>query len=712
MAAPRQSPEQAFRLRKFQGTNTEIDSTFLGPSVVSRSENWIPTQSYRLGKRPGTTLMQQVSFSTTEVSDLLCARDGGVLYLYAFCLQSGGTAFIAQSIEEQPFTYNDATSPGVSFPTNARGRMIQFRDRIYAGNGVYPLVTWKMGDPPANTLVFNAIANLGPPAAGTLGDASAGNQSDRQVPTGTYAYAWGAFDTVKKVYTGRTDAGSLVVPAGKVASFTSPSVALPANNIYRLFVAPRGFPVEYASMQADNLAASTATNTFSSFDVTDQRVPMAGGVNVFRTGNMFVIWRNRVVFAGSANDPYSVFATDVILPGTEQASFNQGTMFPANAKVPLPARVTGIGIAGTTTDQDASSPLLFFTSSKTFVCMGDPFSIVDQATLIEVSSRVGCVAHDSIVNTPSGTIFVGIDSVYLIPPGGGYPEDIGWPIANEIRAIPPSSRQLACAMFHKQFYKLAIPAPGGGPPIAQWWLDLRQGVGNPPSWWGPHSGVTVSAMAADPSSTLEVDRGYAAIAASDDVVRVHQPGIFSDHMPGAAHATGITSVLKSGRFDADEPFLAKIFTRLRLIAQTAVRSDIHVTFETDGGDTWAVQPIELGRNAEMPGQFVHLTPIAVPPGPANFQSWNHDPPPEGDSVGTIRGNAKFRTIAPVEVQTITPAIRPRGLSAVITLTHAPMHDPMHPEMMGAVAQVELRDFELLFIPSERKVRYLHESVGK
>src|SRR5215470_1898631 len=199
MAAPKDAPEQAFRLRKFQGTNTEVDSTFLGPSVVSRSENWIPTQSYRLGKRPGTVLLLHAAAGgtpTLQITNLSRNRDASHFYLYAYCLKSDG-AFIQQSRDEAPFTFNSANDPGslaiFSSPT-ALGRMIPFRDRMYAGNGVDPLVSWKLGDPPANTLVFSPITDLGPPPAPTHNPVDPASSADR-LPTGVYQYCWARLDT-------------------------------------------------------------------------------------------------------------------------------------------------------------------------------------------------------------------------------------------------------------------------------------------------------------------------------------------------------------------------------------------------------------------------------------------------------------------------------------------------------------------------------------
>jgi hypothetical protein len=691
MAAPKDAPEEAFRLRKFQGTNTEIDSTFLGGSLVSLSENWIPTQSYRLGKRPGTTLMQQVGYNVANISDLLLARSASASYLYAYCQRDDPDIdFIAVSVNEQAFATDP---PGVNFSTfGAIGRMVAFRDRIYCGNGVDPIKSWKLGAPSAETLTFGALATLDASSGPVVAVDNPANHAGESMKSGGYQYCWAVFDNLTGLYVSRSAAQSIAIGAGanntgQTLSVTTPTTALGPNQVYRFFIAYRGFPIEYATAQG--ATAPAGTHTFITIEVTEMRCPTYG---IARTGNMFVVWRNRVVFSGMASDPTSVFATDTILPGLEQQIFNQGTIFPVNAKVPLPADCTGVGIAGVTTNMDASSPLLFFTLSRTFICQGDPFSTVEEATLVEVSSRVGCIGHDSIVNTPVGTLFVGLDSVYLIPPGGGYPQDVGWPISDQIRQIPPGLRSRIVATFHKQFYKLAIPQSGSATNSAQWWLDLRQGVGDTPSWWGPHNGA-VSAFATDPSNPIEIDRGYAAIATTAIVIRTHQVGNYSDYVPGSATAAPIISRLRSGRFDADQPFIVKVFTRIRLIAQTMARSAIMVTMQTDGGVSWQIPDILLGEDMDDPGQFVHLIPTDPPPPPPN-QSFN---------------TARFGTVSPAEVQTIVPYTRPRGLSAVVMLTHAPRPEDANP--LGLVPNVELRDFELLYMLSERKVRYVGFTVG-
>lgn len=715
MAAPQDSPEQGFRLRKFQGVQTEMDSTFIGPNFLVAAENWIPTFSYRIGKRPGSAVVQALG-SVTVTSLLATHAPNGVLYLYAYVTFPGGGNAKVYLMQDEGAPLESPPSAHFGSAT-ARGRLIAFRDRVFCGNGVDALQEWKLGDPGNLTIQYLGLA-----VTDLTGwkveahDNPAGAPTQAAMPTGNYQCCFAVFNTTTGVYISRgvpftaADGTSGVTitnganNTGQTLFVQAPTLVLGAPLVYRFFIAPRNFPIEYATAQGADWAAA-ANRTFSSIDVSKLAVPQAAGVNVFRTGNMFLVWNNRLVFAGSQADPFSVFATDVILLGLEQQAFNQGTLFPDFAKVTLPGVVTGIGVAGVTAEFDATAPLLLFTKDRTFLVQGDPFDPNGQSEMVEVSSRVGCVGHDSIVNTPVGTLWCGLDSVYMMPPGGGFPIDIGWPIANQIRQMPSGARATIVATFNKQFYKLYIPPAGGSTNVVGWWLDLRGGIGSTPSWWGPQSGLPVTALASDPASNFEIDRQYAAVPGTSDtvVLRTHQLGLFTDAIPDSPYPMPIRSRIISGRFDGEQPFAIKVFTRLRLISQSAGITWLHVLLTTDGGVTWPIDPIALGVGFIPQGQFVHTRTPTPPPLPIN-----------AFNTLTKRGFARFTSISPVEAQTITPYERPRGLAVQVMLTHDPALDaaaaPTNAQPF--FGSIELRDFELLFIPSGRKVRFLNERVSK
>jgi len=46
--------ERSIVLRRFDGTNILVDSAYLGPTYLRASQNWVPGDTFRLTKRPGS----------------------------------------------------------------------------------------------------------------------------------------------------------------------------------------------------------------------------------------------------------------------------------------------------------------------------------------------------------------------------------------------------------------------------------------------------------------------------------------------------------------------------------------------------------------------------------------------------------------------------------------------------------------------------------
>jgi hypothetical protein len=674
VAAPATSPEQAFRLRRFQGTNTIVDPTFIGNEFLVLTQNWVPNQTFRLSKKPGSRLYTRSGYGVERITGLgrYYLKDQRYLYWYGQRTTENGSDHLFRTVED-----GAVTPVGTAYVEDqAYGRMIRYGDKLYVGNGIEPLrqIDIETGAEEILTpigLITDAVLGPTPPVT---------DPAAERFPTGSYEIAWAIFNKTTKRYTKRSDALTLKVEANQAWTATAPATALAADETYRLFVAPNGWPIEYATAQGKEWAASE-DRTLTSFDVTDDRVPVPNNVN--RTGNIFTIYRGRVVFAGALDDPMAFCATGVILPGLEDDVFNQGAFFPAAARVPVGSRVTALGVVGATGAMDPRSPLVVFSATKTFLYSGDPFDPTDtSAVQVQLSDRVGCAAHDTVVPTELGLIFMGQDSVYLLGADGSPPQDIGWPIADQITNA--SGKGDCQAIYHKKFYKLAMPVPGGGTNVVQWWLDLRQGVGGTPSWWGPHVGPPVSAFATALQDPDEQDKGFAALDGSDVIFLHHQMNLYFDLVydptTAALASTPIMSNLRSGVFDAGEPFRAKVFTRLRAIARAAGTSNLEVTLFTDGGTVWPLDAMLM------------------------------DGPQGAHWAGNLSGypaarwsQAKWLKLGPLEIQTISPGssteTRPRGLFCEILLRH-----------LGAV-DVQLRDFEILFIPTERKVRYLGEKVS-
>src|SRR5215467_9254348 len=115
MAAPADAPEQAFRLRRFAGTNNTLDEVFLGPQILARSQNWIPAVSFRLGKRPGTLLLGTAGAATSVVNSLVATNDPtGVRHLYGYCRSIPNQNAYVIDIQNESFPPS-TTVPGTVF---------------------------------------------------------------------------------------------------------------------------------------------------------------------------------------------------------------------------------------------------------------------------------------------------------------------------------------------------------------------------------------------------------------------------------------------------------------------------------------------------------------------------------------------------------------------------------------------------------------------
>jgi hypothetical protein len=269
----------------------------------------------------------------------------------------------------------------------------------------------------------------------------------------------------------------------------------------------------------------------------------------------------------------------------------------------------------------------------------------------------------------------------MMPAGGGLPVDVGWPIRPAIVAIQQAGRAFCTALYHKGFLKIAIVPPGQTTANQQWWLDLRQGLGRIPSWWGPSPRVAVSAWCTGQQDQIEPDRGYVAfdivaaitlaqwniaewnisawVAGGAGVIEhLHQINAASE----LVYAAPIRSTLITGDLDDGRPFDRKVFTRVRVTAFPGATTALAVDLSTDGGFSGPFDPMIL-------------------PGAAGAQ-WNID----------TWNVAQWGQLVISEGESVAPATRPRGRTGSVKLTHT---EPV---------ALALRDFELRYLPVPRPVR--------
>jgi hypothetical protein len=354
----------------------------------------------------------------------------------------------------------------------------------------------------------------------------------------------------------------------------------------------------------------------------------------------------------------------VIPAGLEQDLFDQGLFFPATAFADLPAACTGLAVAGSTSAaRNPTAPLAMFTETSTHFALG---SFVDDPDfqLIDVSTEVGCVSDRTIVSTPFGILFLGQDSVYLLPPQLAEPVRVGWPIEPALRAIPFAARETAWAGYHKGFYRLACAPAGGLENTVQWELDLRQGLGDPPSWWGPSTHPAYSAFTRSRREPTEDDRGWGAVAGGGEVVLLEQPSNYRDR------DVAITSEFRTARITQGSggqpaPLQPKVAKRVRAIAKVGSTTSLGITIHTDGA------LMEPGNATQVSGT------LALPGSEGarwNVDRWN------------VSRWASTRETKGVFLVTGAPL---RGLAFELTVTHK-----------QAVA-VTLRDVELRVQPADR-----------
>lgn len=677
--------EKEIVLRRFDGVNLLVDQAHLGPTYLRAAANWIPGETYRLTKTPGNLPYGGGNIGgVVIVKKMIRVYLSGSRYLYAVVDAQTGGDQLWFSTNDGPWTQVQLSGGGnATFATSGGTYDIEEMNGVlYAGNGVDAIYSIPIGSTATALSTITAFTD-GSAAATTAADPGA------QILTGTYAYAWAIFDHTAQRWLERGQTRNVTVSVvGDVAinvptptGFTSNGGTLSSQFRAHLFVAPINLPVEFGHDQSPEGKSAAGTVTLRVLTADGPPLPLRGAA---RTGRIFRGHRGRLWLAGDQANKDAVWATERVVPGLEQAIFNAGVFFPFNARTPrIHEDVTAIGLAATGRD-DPESPMIICGLTSTWLFYGD---ILDDpgAYFIQVSRTVGCVEPETMVETPWGTFFVGVESVYMIPPGGGPPLDVGWPIRPAISTIPPNQRSKCRAIYHKGFYKLTIVQPGQSRATQQWWLDIRQGVARVPSWWGPSPRAAVSAWCVGHQDNAEPDRGFAAydvdvttgtgaiwdVSAWDAAVwdttggsgtieLLHQPNVFAEIGGGSK----IISTLQSGDLDDGQPFDRKTFTRTRLTVFPGASTSVSVSVATDGttAGVWDAMSI---------------------PGPAgaiwdssqwDVAQWGQDSISEGESVA--------------------PTSRPRGRTGSVQFVHS------------EAKALSIRDFELRYLPVSRKVRSL------
>jgi hypothetical protein len=633
-------------VRRFTGTMLAIDPAFVPLGFLAQCDNWVPDPSFVLTKRRGSLTWQTLPGAGRVDPLVYTSRSDGHRYLYAVAgdwlwmvVDDGGFVAVANG---------GFTTPSPRYGVAVVG------DVLYVGNDYDPVKQVPLGEP-AVDLVQLGVADDTGQAATWIDDANA------RLVAGTYPYRWGLYNHTTKRWTKLAVVRTTTTGATsrQRLSFRAPSVAPGTNERWHLFVAGVDQEIEGAHDQTpDGLPASSGSDQFALWDdptIESAAVPLPSTVT--RRGSHLVGHRACLWGAGGVGDvAQRVWSTSVLVPGLEQTLFDQGVFFPAAAISPdLGDPVTGLVPAAYTSGSSPAAPMALFTAVSTWLFFGD---LVGDPTssLVQVSREVGCTSDRTIAATPLGIVFMGKRSVYLLAPDKAEPKDIGWPIERAIRDVPAALWTRCWAVYHRGFYKLAVVPPGATEPSAQWWLDLRRGLGDPPSWWGPHTTPPYTAGARAPNHPSEDDRAWAVQGDPGRVLLIDQA---ERYVEDGTPPVPVVSRLTTAHLDGNAPLTPKLAKRARTVARAEGPTSLAITITGDeAGSTSGHLPL----------------PIATG-GLWDTSDWNV-------------ADWTVRALSLVEFECPVPELRARAFQATITHTDA--------------VRVDLRDFELRVQPSARE----------
>ena len=173
--------------------------------------------------------------------------------------------------------------------------------------------------------------------------------------------------------------------------------------------------------------------------------------------------------------------------------------------------------------------------------LGPPF-VVGNYRVDALSIRVGCNAPRSMVWTPAGSMWLGLDrEVYMLPFNSNVPVPMGSAIRslhhtlNGIESIPKAQIQNACAVYHDGFYKLAFASSGQTTNDTQFWLDITRLHQNKDKlwgpWYGPMKGMETAMFAnfAGPGDAEELLYGEHNASTGGFVHQTAQSGVYTDN---------------------------------------------------------------------------------------------------------------------------------------------------------------------------------------
>lgn len=195
---------------------------------------------------------------------------------------------------------------------------------------------------------------------------------------------------------------------------------------------------------------------------------------------------SRTMYFSRALNPF-----DFTIPGASSPTFQTVAFFDD------PEFINGFGIyTNSSTDQGPTSQLIISKKNSLLVMNQLPSvtsGSLNASVVNYASKKVGSVGHRVFCNTPIGTIFAGLDNVYLMR-DAGEPAPIGQALYDIFRTSDFSG---AVASYHDKHYKLSfkdrsLPSTGGGN-NCEMWLNVNKMIEmkGREEWVGPMTGRAV-----------------------------------------------------------------------------------------------------------------------------------------------------------------------------------------------------------------------------
>lgn len=176
--------------------------------------------------------------------------------------------------------------------------------------------------------------------------------------------------------------------------------------------------------------------------------------------------------------------------------------------------VAGIEVMLTNVGSPAESGLLILRKYGTpFLLTGDMDQTGGGESTLDIkriSVNCGCAGPYTVVRTPHGIIWAGIDDVWAFA-AGVIPTRVGQKIQPALKLTPNQLQYRWSAAYFDGFYRLAVYGEGQSlaatsAPGDQWWLDLDDGLPRDwrsAEWWGPQQflgGPAVGGTAPTPTT--------------------------------------------------------------------------------------------------------------------------------------------------------------------------------------------------------------------